>query len=56
MGRDGGDIGPQPFGVGVEAPGGGGTGQRRAPESRVWEGAAGTWPEPSPHTLRIVGG
>ncbi len=33
----------------VEAPGGG-SGQKRAPGSRVWEGAAGTWPEPLPHT------
>src|ERR1017187_9702109 len=29
---------------------GGCGGQKRAPGSRVWEGAAGTWPEPSPHT------
>ncbi len=27
----------------VEAPGGG-SGQKRTPGSRVWEGAAGTWP------------
>src|ERR1019366_1915537 len=26
------------------------SGQKRAPGSPVWEGAVGTWPEPSPHT------
>jgi hypothetical protein len=41
-------------GVVVEAPGGG-SGQKRAPGSRVWEGAAGTWPEPSPHTASDCG-
>src|SRR2546425_304861 len=40
-------------GVVVEAPGGGS--QKRAPGSRVWEGAAGTWPEPSPHTVSDCG-
>src|SRR5207249_334270 len=41
-------------GVVVAAPGGG-SGQKRAPGSRVWEGAAGTWPEPSPHTASDCG-
>ena len=54
MGCDGGDIEPQPLGLYVEAPGGGG-GQKRALESRVWEGDAGTWPEPSPHTASDCG-
>jgi hypothetical protein len=27
---------------------GGGSGQKRAPGSRAWEGAAGTWPERNP--------
>ena len=32
----------------VEGPGGG-SGQKRAPGSRVWDGAVGSWPESS-HT------
>jgi hypothetical protein len=56
MGCYGGDIEPPAVGVVVEAPGGG-SGQKRAPGSRVWEGAR---PERGPshhHTpLRIVGG
>src|SRR6266851_360999 len=53
MGCDGGDIGPQPLGFVVEGPGGG-SGQKRAPGSRVWEGAVGTWPESS-HTASDCG-
>ncbi len=37
-------------GLVVEAPGGG-SGQKLVSGSRLWEGAAGTWPEPSPHTV-----
>jgi hypothetical protein len=40
-------------GVVVEGPGGG-SGQKRAPGSRVWEGAVGTWPESS-HTASDCG-
>ena len=55
MGCDGGDIEPPAVGVVVEAPGGG-SGQKRAPGSRVWEGAAGTCPSHHHTPLRIVGG
>lgn len=50
----GGAIEPFPEVV-LETPGGGSS-QRRASESRVSESTAKTWPEPSPHTARIVAG